>query len=98
MRCPYVSQTSKFIDRIDRHIRAWIERSTYLTVATVDADRNMDVSPKGDPAGLQKFWMTRRSPSPTGRATIGTMGSKTSRKQAASGWFFSCRTAMRWFV
>lgn len=55
MRRPYLSQTSKFIDRIDQHIRAWIESSTFLTVATVDARGNMDVSPKGDPAGFVKI-------------------------------------------
>ena len=55
MRRPYVSQTSKFIDRIDRHIRAWIEHSTFLTMATVDRSGNMDVSPKGDPAGFVAF-------------------------------------------
>lgn len=54
MRRPYVSQTSKFIDRIDVHIRNWIECSTFLTMATVDALGNMDVSPKGDPAGFVK--------------------------------------------
>lgn len=52
MRRPYVSQTSKFIDRIDQHIRVWIEQSTFLTMATVDGSGNMDVSPKGDPAGF----------------------------------------------
>lgn len=55
MRRPYVSQTSKFIDRIDQHIRTWIEHSTFLTMATVDAQGNMDVSPKGDPAGFVKI-------------------------------------------
>lgn len=55
MRRPYVSQTSKFIDRIDHHIRAWIEQSTFLTMATVDGRGNMDVSPKGDPAGFAKI-------------------------------------------
>lgn len=43
---PYPSQTSKIIDRIDDHIRVWIERSTFMTIATVDAHRRMDVSPK----------------------------------------------------
>ena len=55
MRRPYESQTSKFIDRIDPHIRSWIEHSTFLTMATVDRDGNMDVSPKGDPAGFVKI-------------------------------------------
>lgn len=55
MRRPYPSQTSKFIDRIDEHIRSWIENSTFMTMATVDAQGNMDVSPKGDPAGFVKI-------------------------------------------
>ncbi|MFK7882493.1 MSMEG_1061 family FMN-dependent PPOX-type flavoprotein [Roseobacter sp.] len=55
MRRPFVSQTSKFIDRIDQHIRIWIEQSTFLTMATVDGNGNMDVSPKGDPAGFVKI-------------------------------------------
>lgn len=55
MRRPYESQTSKFIDHIDEHIRAWIECSTFLTIATVDARGHMDVSPKGDPAGFVKI-------------------------------------------
>lgn len=52
MRRPYVSQIRKFIDRIDEHIGAWIEQSTFLTMATVDGNGNMDVCPKGDPAGF----------------------------------------------
>ncbi|MEO1140420.1 MAG: MSMEG_1061 family FMN-dependent PPOX-type flavoprotein [Pseudomonadota bacterium] len=55
MRRPYDSQTAKFIDHVDDHIRAWIEASTFLTMATVDAKGNMDVSPKGDPAGFVKI-------------------------------------------
>ena len=54
MRRPYVSQSSKFIDHIDSHIRVWIEHSPFLTMATVDRQGNMDVSPKGDPAGFVK--------------------------------------------
>jgi len=54
MRRPYDSQVQKFIDHIDPHVRAWIAHSTFLTMATVDAKGNMDVSPKGDPAGFVK--------------------------------------------
>lgn len=53
-RQPYQSQTAKFIDHIDELCRVWIETSTFLTMATVDAAGNMDVSPKGDPAGFVK--------------------------------------------
>ncbi|MFK7939863.1 MAG: MSMEG_1061 family FMN-dependent PPOX-type flavoprotein [Roseovarius sp.] len=53
-RQPYVSQEQKIIDHIDSHCRVWIEHSTFLTMATVDAAGHMDVSPKGDPAGFVK--------------------------------------------
>lgn len=50
----HVSQPAKIIDHVDAHIRVWIERSTFLTMATFDAAGNVDVSPKGDPAGFVK--------------------------------------------
>lgn len=53
-RQPYDSQTRKYLDFFDDLCRDWIERSTFLTMATVDAAGNMDVSPKGDPAGFVK--------------------------------------------
>lgn len=53
-RQPYPSQEQKIIDHIDTHCRVWIEHSTFLTMATVDAEGRMDVSPKGDPAGFVK--------------------------------------------
>ena len=53
-RQPYDSQTQKFIDHVDVHCRNWIAQSTFLTMATVDGAGNMDVSPKGDPAGFVK--------------------------------------------
>jgi PPOX class probable FMN-dependent enzyme len=54
MRQPYDSQTSKVLDHIDALCRAWIESSTFLTMATVDQAGNLDASPKGDPAGFVK--------------------------------------------
>lgn len=53
-RPAHESQVTKFIDHIDKHCRIWIEHSTFLTMATVDKAGNMDVSPKGDPAGFVK--------------------------------------------
>lgn len=53
-RQPYDSQIRKFLDHIDDLCRVWIEHSTFLTMATVDKAGNMDVSPKGDPAGFVK--------------------------------------------
>ena len=55
MRRPYPSQTAKIIDHVDDHIRAWINASTFLCMATVDAAGGVDVSPKGDPAGFVKI-------------------------------------------
>jgi PPOX class probable FMN-dependent enzyme len=48
------SQVNKVIDHIDDHCRAWIERTTFITIASCDAQGNIDVSPKGDLAGFVK--------------------------------------------
>jgi uncharacterized protein len=48
----FPSQVHKVIDRIDVHCRAWIERSPFIVVSTVDRDGRVDVSPKGDPPGF----------------------------------------------
>lgn len=50
----YSSQQGKIIDHIDEHIRIWIERSPFLTLATYNANGQVDISPKGDPAGFVK--------------------------------------------
>ncbi len=51
-RDAHISQIGKIIDHIDENCRVWIERSPFLTMATYDANGNVDVSPKGDPAGF----------------------------------------------
>lgn len=48
------SQVNKIIDHVDVHCRAWIERTTFVTLASCNARGQMDVSPKGDPAGFVK--------------------------------------------
>ena len=48
------SQVNKIVDRLDAHLTQWIERTTFATIASCDARGNMDVSPKGDPAGFIK--------------------------------------------
>lgn len=50
----YESQTKKIINYIDPLCRIWIERSPFVSIATVDAGGRVDVSPKGDPAGFVK--------------------------------------------
>jgi len=47
-----VLSANKVIDHIDDHCRAWIERSPFAVISTVDRDGHMDVSPKGDPPGF----------------------------------------------
>lgn len=42
----------KSMDVLDDHIRNFLAMSTFLTVASIDADGRMDVSPKGDPPGF----------------------------------------------
>lgn len=48
------SQVNKIIDHIDAHCRAWLAKTTFVAIASCDAKGNMDVSPKGDPAGFIK--------------------------------------------
>jgi uncharacterized protein len=38
--------------RIDEHFRAFIAQSPFVLIASSDAKGNMDISPKGDPAGF----------------------------------------------
>jgi PPOX class probable FMN-dependent enzyme len=51
-RPPYAAQVNKILDHIDGLCRVWIERSPFLTMATVSAAGRVDVSPRGDPAGF----------------------------------------------
>ena len=50
----FPSQVAKVIDHIDDHCKAWIERSPFVTIASCNSKGQMDVSPKGDPAGFVK--------------------------------------------
>lgn len=47
--------TRKTIDYMDEICRNFIENSPFITIATSDAEGNLDVSPKGDPAGFVKI-------------------------------------------
>lgn len=42
----------KVIDRIDEHCRRFIEKSPFLVIGSSDGKGNLDLSPKGDPAGF----------------------------------------------
>jgi uncharacterized protein len=44
---------AKVISKFDSHCRRFIEQSTFLVLATSDG-KNLDASPKGDPAGFVK--------------------------------------------
>jgi uncharacterized protein len=47
--------TRKTINYIDEHCQTFIEKSPFITIATSDLKGNLDVSPKGDPAGFVKI-------------------------------------------
>ena len=49
---PTQRAAEKVIDCIDEHCAALIAHSPFLVISSADADGNMDVSPKGDPAGF----------------------------------------------
>lgn len=44
----------KSMSVIDDHIRNFLALSSFLTIASIDAEGRMDVSPKGDPPGFVK--------------------------------------------
>jgi len=48
---PSPRAAAKVITQFDRHCREFISNATLLVLATTDGD-NLDVSPKGDPAGF----------------------------------------------
>lgn len=48
---PSERAAKKVIHSLDQHCRDFIENSSFLILATTDG-RNLDVSPKGDPAGF----------------------------------------------
>ncbi|WP_299653321.1 pyridoxamine 5'-phosphate oxidase family protein [uncultured Tateyamaria sp.] len=48
---PHTLAAAKVISTFDHHCRQFIEHSTFLVLATSDG-KNLDVSPKGDPAGF----------------------------------------------
>jgi PPOX class probable FMN-dependent enzyme len=51
---PTQRAADKVIDHIDEHCAALIAHSPFLIISSADANGNMDVSPKGDPAGFVK--------------------------------------------
>jgi len=50
---PSPHAAAKVIPSFDKHCRQFIEHSTFLVIATSDG-ANLDISPKGDPAGFVK--------------------------------------------
>ena len=49
---PSASSINKAVTSLDEHCRAFIAASPFMMIASRDAEGNMDVSPKGDPAGF----------------------------------------------
>jgi uncharacterized protein len=49
---PGKAAKNKVITEIDEICHAFIEKSPFVLLGSMDADGNMDVSPKGDPAGF----------------------------------------------
>jgi PPOX class probable FMN-dependent enzyme len=66
----------KVQSEIDDLSAAWIAASPFLLIATADAEGNMDVSPKGDPAGFVRLFdnKTLLIPDRPGNRRIDTLG------------------------
>jgi PPOX class probable FMN-dependent enzyme len=51
---PMPNQVKKVIDHIDQHCKAWIARTPFIVLSSINATGAMDVSPKGDQPGFVK--------------------------------------------
>ncbi len=47
--------TSKTISKLDKHCGVFIQRSPFMLLSTANDKGEMDISPKGDPAGFVKI-------------------------------------------
>jgi len=70
-----VTQAAKAIDHIDDHCRAWIERSPFVAVSSINAAGFVDISPKGDPPGFVQVLdgQTLAMPDRPGNRRVDTM-------------------------
>lgn len=61
---------------IDEMSAAWIEASPFVLIGTADAEGNMDVSPKGDPAGFVRVLNSKTLliPDRPGNRRVDTLG------------------------
>src|ERR1700709_1938906 len=50
----FETQVAKIIDHIDPHCQAWIERSPFIVISSINAPAAMEVPPKGGPGGFVK--------------------------------------------
>ena len=73
---PAQRSLDKVQSEIDDITAAWIAASPFLLIATSDAEGNMDVSPKGDPAGFVQVLdsKTLLIPDRPGNRRIDTLG------------------------
>jgi PPOX class probable FMN-dependent enzyme len=73
---PSQSVIDKVQRQIDEMSAAWIEASPFVLIGTADAEGNMDVSPKGDPAGFVKVYdsTTILIPDRPGNRRVDTLG------------------------
>lgn len=52
---PHEIVTRKTLNQLDKHCGVFINRAPFMLLSTSDASGNVDISPKGDPAGFVKI-------------------------------------------
>jgi uncharacterized protein len=52
MGYPNTRAANKAVTRLDQHLRGFIAKSPFMLIASSDKQGNLDISPKGDPAGF----------------------------------------------
>ena len=85
---------NKVIPEMDDICRAFIEKSPFVLLGSTNADGNMDVSPKGDPAGFVQVMDSKTLLIPDLRVIVAAIPCRTSCKIPRSGCCFSCRVAV----
>ena len=84
---PMSRATGKVLRRLDKHCKTILQHATFCVIGTHGPD-GADVSPRGDPAGFVRVWMTATSCCPTGSATTGSTATPTYSRIRRIGMLF----------
>ena len=91
----YPAAVTKVVDRLDNYCIDFIRHAPFFVIGSGGGDRNVDVSPKGDPAGFVRVIdeKTLAIPDRPGNARMDTfLNVLENRRSPSSSWFRAART------